>query len=52
MTLTFNFVQAIIKDNVHTKFQIHISNGSDVRELTDGQTDGERDNTDRQLETT
>ncbi len=39
MTLTFELVRDIIKDNVSAKFQVCSSNGSTVRALTNRHTD-------------
>ena len=38
-TLTFKLIRDIVMVNVHAELQVHISNSSAVRALTDGQTD-------------
>ncbi len=40
MTLTFELIRDIVTVNPSTKFRVRMSNGSAVRALTDGQTDG------------
>ncbi len=40
MAFTFELICNIVKGNVHAEFYVGVSNGSVMRVLTDGQTDG------------
>ncbi len=45
MTLTFKLIQAPLKTNLPTRFQVHRSDGSASRVETDRHTDGHTDGT-------